>query len=391
MKKIIFTVINMNVGGVEKALLNMLAELPKDEYDVTVLMLEEYGGFLKYIPSWVNVRILDYYDEIKQLVNAPPQLIAKELYKNKQYLESFKILFNYTITKLTNNMSYYYRYVLKNYPAIDDNYDIAVAYHGPMDFISYLAIYKIKAIKKYQWVHFDVTTINMNHNFVNRIYKKFNKIFVVSRDGRDKFINLYPKLKEKTEVFTNIISEKLIKQESKQGTGFRDKFNGIRILTVGRLCIEKGQDLIIPVLAQLRKDGYDVKWYCVGEGSARSKYEDMIEEYKVEEDFILLGSDTNPYKYMEQCDIYVQPSRYEGYCITLAEARCLNKPIVTTNFTGSKEQLKHNVTGLIVDIDEKEIYQAVKSLIDNKEFREKLSDNLNKESCDTLNNMESLV
>lgn len=391
MKKIIFAVINMNVGGVEKALLNMLSEIPKDKYDVTVLMLEEYGGFLENIPDWVNVRILEYYDEVKQLVNDPPQLIAKDLYKNKKYLHSFNILFNYIISKLTNNMSHYYKYVLKKYNAIEGNYDIAIAYHGPMDFISYLVIHKINARKKYQWVHFDVTTINMNHKFVNKLYKKFNKILVVSKDGREKFINLYPKLKKNTDVFTNIISEKLIKQGSKEGIGFNDNFNGIRILTVGRLCMEKGQDLIIPVLAKLKKDGYDVRWYCVGEGSARSKYENIIKHHNVEDDFILLGSDTNPYKYMNQCDIYVQPSRYEGYCITLAEARCLNKPIVATNFTGSKEQLEHNKTGLIVDINENEIYLAVKSLIDNIELRKELSDNLKKENFNMLNNMESLV
>ena len=391
MKKIIFAVINMNVGGVEKALLNMLAEIPKDKYDVTVLMLEKYGGFLENIPDWVNVKILEYYDEVKQLVNDPPQLIAKDLYKNKKYLHSFNILFNYIISKLTNNMSHYYKYVLKKYDMIEGNYDIAIAYHGPMDFISYLVVHKINARKKYQWVHFDVTTINMNHKFVNKVYKKFNKILIVSKDGREKFINLYPKLKKNTDVFTNIISEKLIKQGSKDGIGFNDNFNGIRILTVGRLCMEKGQDLIIPVLAKLKKDGYDVRWYCVGEGSARSKYENMIKHHNVEDDFILLGSDTNPYKYMKQCDIYVQPSRYEGYCITLAEARCLNKPIVATNFTGSREQLEHNKTGLIVDINENEIYLAVKSLIDNIELRKELSDNLKKENFNMLNNMESLV
>lgn len=390
MKKILFTVINMNIGGVEKALLNMLEEIPRDKYEVTVLMLEEYGGFLKDIPSWINVQILDYYKTIKKLVNDPPQFVAKDLCKEKKYIKAFNILLKYSICKITNDMSYYYKYVLKDYPIIDDNYDIAIAYHGPMDFISYVVINKIKAKKKYQWIHFDITTIHMNDKFVNKIYNKFDRIFVVSKDGKERFINKYPKLKNKTEVFLNTISSKLIELGSQQGIGFDDEFNGIRILTVGRLCREKGQDITIPILARLKDEGYKVKWYCIGEGGLRYKCEELIKKYNLKEDYILLGSKSNPYPYMKSCDIYVQPSVYEGYCISLAEARVLNKPIVTTDFTGAKEQLEHGQTGIIVKRNEEEIYNKIKELIDNEELRKKIIRNLKEKIVDTSKDINKL-
>lgn len=378
MKKILFAVINMNIGGVEKALLNMLEEMPQDKYDVTVLMLEEYGGFLDYIPDWVNVKVLDCYEEIKRFVNDPPQYVAIDLFKNKQYIKSFKILFYYILSKVINNMNYYYSYVLKEYSCMDEEFDIAIAYHGPMDFISYIVGKKIKAKKRIQWIHFDITSIPLNYKVTGNVFKYFDKIFVVSDKGKEKFIEIYPELKNKTSVFLNIISSNLIKKNAKEGIGFSDKFDGIRILTVGRLCMEKGQDLIIPVLARLRSEGYNVRWYCVGDGSeeTKTKYKDLIKLYKVEDSFILLGADTNPYTYMNQCDIYVQPSRYEGYCITLAEARCLNKPIISTDFTGAREQINHGETGFIVKINEDELYKSVKELIENEELRSKFSINL---------------
>ena len=97
---------------------------------------------------------------------------------------------------------------------------------------------------------------------------------------------------------------------------------------------------------------------------------------------------TNPYPFMNECDIYVQTSRHEGYCITLAEARCFNKPIVTTNFTGSSEQIKNYKTGLIVNFDIDEIYSAIKELLDDNSLMAGIKDNLMSESVDTSLEME---
>ena len=382
--------INMNIGGTEKALLTMLNEIDDSKYDITLLMLEEYGGFLNEIPSFVKVKYVDEYKSIKPFVNEPPKILIKRLIKNKEYLIGLSTLLNYSISKITNNISYYYKYILKNVKKIDEEYDLAVAYAGPMDFITYFVLNKIKAKKKVQWIHFDITKIGFNKKFAKRNYKKFDKIFVVSEEGKEKLINLIPALNNKIEAFFNIISCNLIENMSKNEKSFDDLFDGVRILTVGRLSKEKGQELTINVLARLKNQGYKVRWYCIGDGPEKDNYRNRIKRLDIENDYILLGSKLNPYPFMKDCDIYVQPSKHEGYCITLGEARCFDNPIVTTNFTGANEQIKNEITGLVCDISEQGIYQAIKRLLDNKELYKDIRSNLSNEIVDSTNEISKL-
>ncbi|WP_394186463.1 glycosyltransferase [Metabacillus halosaccharovorans] len=389
-KRIIFMIINMNVGGTEKALLNMINGIPRDQYDITILMLEKYGGFLKFIPSDVHVRYFEGYSELKSIYNLPPHVSAKYFIKKGKIFKAIKLIYLCFLSKIKKDRGAFLEFILKGYPAVGIKYDIAIAYAGPMDLITYYVLNKIEAKTKVQWVHFDVTKMGFNRLFESSMYKKFDKIFVVSKEGRNKLINMIPDIKDKTEVFSNIVSSNLINNQAKEGKGFKDKFNGLRILTVGRLTSEKGQDLAIRALARLIEEGYNVKWYCVGEGNSREKYEDLINEYNLKDRFIFLGADPNPYSYIDQCDIYVQPSRHEGYCITLAEARCLNKPIVTTDFTGAREQIKYGKTGLIVSINDTDIYLGVKELLDNQDLRNEFTYNLSKETQDSKGHIKKL-
>ena len=114
MKRILFMCINMNIGGTEKALLTMLNEIDSSKYDITLLMLEKYGEFLNEIPDFVKVRYVNEYKDIKPLIKEPPKLLAKKLIIDKKYSKGLLILLNYSISKITNNTSYYYKYILKN-------------------------------------------------------------------------------------------------------------------------------------------------------------------------------------------------------------------------------------------------------------------------------------
>ncbi|WP_226645637.1 glycosyltransferase [Mesobacillus subterraneus] len=390
-KKIIFMLINMNIGGTEKALLNMIEELSRKSFDITILLLEQKGDFITSIPKDVKVEYFKGYESIKNTLKKPLHLVAIDLFYKRKIIKALTILFIYSVCKIRNDRRYLFKYLLRNYERTACEYDVAVAYAGPMDLISYFVINKIKAKKKLQWVHFDISKIGFNNYFASKIYKEFNKIFVVSEKAKDKLVSTLPELEDKIETFTNIVSSKMILKMANEGEGFRDNYNGLRILTVGRLSKEKGQDLIIKVLAKLKEAGYEVRWYCLGDGQARSEYELLIKEYKVESDFILLGAKTNPYPFMKECDIYVQPSRHEGYCITLSEARCFNKPIICTNFTGSSEQISQYETGIIVDFNEGKLFSAVKEIIDNKNLRNKIKGNLEKELIETVNEIDKLI
>ena len=300
---------------------------------------------------------------------------------------SFFLIF--FISSVRKERGILFKYLLKNY-SFKEEFDVAIAYAGPMDFISFFVLEKVKARRKIQWIHFDVTKIGFSRNFAIKFYKKFDNVFVVSEEGKNKLSQILPSIKVKIEKFINVTDFRQIKRMADEGENFKDYFKGIRILTVGRLSKEKGQDLTIPVLAKLKQEGFNIRWYCIGEGSSRIEYEEMIKNYGVENDYILLGSNPNPYPFMKLCDIYVQPSRHEGYCITLAEAKCFNTPIVSTNFTGANEQLVHGKTGLIVNIDENEVYYAIKKLLQKDNLRNSFSQNLSRENSVTNIKLEEI-
>lgn len=391
MKKILFMVIDMNIGGTEKALLTMLSELSRERYHITVLMMREQGGFLKYIPNEVNVKILDINKDIEMAINEAPINVVRNYIRKRKILKASGILYYYFISKITKRRDIYYKYILKEMESEDNEYDVAIAYAGPMEFISYYVCNKIKAKRKLQWIHFDINKIGFDKFFAKRLYKKFDKIFCVSTEGRDKLIEKIPCLRNKVEVFLNIISENLILKQINLGKTFNDSFTGVRLLTVGRLCNQKGQDIAIKVMNKLIKDGLDVRWYCIGDGSNRNEYEKLIREFKMEEKFILLGATDNPYRYMYDCDIYIQPSRHEGYCTTVTEAKILKKPMIITDVNGSREQIKNGYNGIIVDFDEEQIYKAIKNLIKNIELREKFRESLEKEKISTNEQIKKLI
>jgi glycosyltransferase involved in cell wall biosynthesis len=389
-KKLLFMLINMNIGGTEKALLNLISDIPKEEYEISILMLEEYGGFLKYIPKDVNIEYVKDYDKIKSILNQPPQMTIFNLLKMGKLVNAITILLIHLLSKVTKERSIFFKYILKDYSNIETEYDVAVAYAGPMDFISYFILHKVKAKKKVQWIHFDISKIGFNQRFAFKIYNKFHKIFVVSDEARSNVIAALPTLQGKTDVFLNIISKNEIYEQALEGNSFDDDFDGIRILTVGRLAIEKGQDLSIQVLAKLIKNGYKVRWYCIGEGNAREVYEELIKKYNLQNHFFLLGANPNPYPFIKQCDIYVQSSRHEGYCITLTEARLLNKPIITTAFIGAREQIRDGETGIITGFNEDGLYTAITKLLSDRKLRDTFSNNLNRELLNNTSQLEKL-
>ncbi|MCU5463399.1 glycosyltransferase [Bacillus cereus] len=389
-KKILFMVINMNIGGTEKALLNMVAEIPKDKYEVTILMLEKKGDFLNFIPKGVRIEYVKDYEEMQYILNKPTRLVIAGFIKQRKIVKALQLAVLYVISKIMKERSVILKYCLKNYEDVYKNYDIAIAYAGPMDFISYFIANKIEARRKVQWIHFDIEKIYFNKHFVNKVYKKFQHVFVVSDVGKMKLTQTVPELINKTDTFLNIISPEMICKMANEGIGFADDFEGVRILTVGRLSIEKGQDLTIPVLAKLKEAGYNVKWYCIGDGKERGMYEKLVENYDVQGDYIFLGAVSNPYPFMKQCDIYVQPSRHEGYCITLAEARCFNNPIISTDFTGASEQIIHNHNGLIVQFDEQQMYDSIVQILSDKSLEGRLRKNIEKEVIDTREELKKL-
>lgn len=390
-KKILFMVSSMNIGGVEKSLLSLLAVIPKEKYEITILTLDKKGGFLEYIPNNVKLIEAEWFKYIKPIIMDSPQNIIKRYIKNYEFLKILSFIYSYFKTKKTNDRYIYYKHVLKSIPECKEKYDVAIAYAGPTEIIDAYISHKVKAEKKIAWVHFDISKHKINKKLYNNLYERFNKIFAVSNECKKKLDEIIPAVRNKSEVLFNIVSEDLINEMSESYVDFDDNYKGIKIITVGRLSKEKGQDLAIKALAKLKKDRYDVKWYCIGDGNSRREFERLIKEYNLEGDFLLLGSTSNPYPYIKNADIYVQTSRHEGYCLTLAEAKALNKPIVTTDFIGAYEQIKNNENGIIVSCNENDLADAIRRLINEKEICSKFSNKLREEKIDTTNEIKKLL
>jgi len=388
MKRVLFMISSMNIGGVEKSLLSLLSVIPKDKYDVTVLMLEKKGGFLKQLPSWIKIEEAVWFKDIKPKIMQSPKKTIKEYYENKRYIKALNFLFSYVVSEKLKDRYVFYKEIFKDIPHSKNKYDIAIAYQGPTDIIDYYVVNRVTSKKKISWVHFDVFKHQINTKLYERLYGELDNICVVSKEAQKHLIEKFPRVKSKTNVFLNIVLPDLINEMAKEKVEFDNGYKGMKIVTVGRLSKEKGQDLAIKVLSMLRKDGYEVRWYCIGEGENREYYETLIRKYNLKKDFVLLGSTQNPYPYVYKSDIYVQTSRHEGYCLTLAEAKCLKKPIITTNFTGAYEQIKDGYNGFVVEWNEEDLYNQIKYLLDQKIIRKKIATNLLREELDNIENID---
>lgn len=366
-KKLLFMLTYMNVGGTEKAFLNLLEEIPQDEYDVTLLLLENKGGFMSYIPEWVHVEFLEEYNALKPLIMAPPLQISQKYLMERKISKAIGIAFWHLIFKITNNRTGYYNYILKKHNQRLTKYDAAIAYAGPMDFISVYILNKVQAEKKVQWIHFDVSQCGFNVQLAKDIYPRFNKIYVVSDTAKKVLLQLVPCIASKTETMHNVVSASMCQREAEEGKGFEDDFTGTRILTVGRLSHEKGQDMIPEIVRRLKKDGFPIRWYLIGSGNLEEDIKQQIRKIGLEEELILLGTQLNPYPFYRDCDLYVQTSRHEGYCITIAEAKVFNKFVISTDVAGAREQIKDELTGKIVDTCVDNLYQGIYHFLEKRD------------------------
>lgn len=381
MKKILFVLPHMICGGVEKALLALIHELPKDEYEISVRVVKSEGDFVSFMPEYVDydelplddkVRdglmlggikaSLKYYAEKMQLLN-----LAKMLIKILQKDPLATLICDFeTITKL------------------EETYDVAVCFHIHMPFIVRYVAEKVNAQIKCAWIHNDFAMSGFNVKQIQGSLDCYNHYFAVSEQLLDEFISIFPEYRDKSSIAHNIISEAYIRSNLTEINVNEYRRDSVNLLTIGRLDKQKGYDLAVKACSLLKKKGYQFNWYVLGNGIEETNILNMIKEYDVQECFHLLGIRINPYPYIDQCDIYVQPSKHEGYGIAVAEARMLNKPIVCTDFTGARDQIITGQTGSIVGFESEKIALGIEELIISEKQRSVYSNNLahSNKNCD---------
>lgn len=388
MKKILFVLPHMICGGVEKALLALIHELPRDEYEISVRVVKSEGDFVSLIPKYVDYAELPLDEKIRDgLMLGGIKSSIRYYIEKKQLLNlakvSIKILEKDPLATLVCNFD--------TILGLEEFYDVAICFHIHMPFIVRYVAEKVKAKIKCAWIHNDFAMSGFNVKQIKKSLDCYNHYFAVSEQLLDEFVGIFPEYKEKSTIAHNIVSETYIRSNLTEMNVNEYARDSINLLTIGRLDKQKGYDLAVEACSILKKKGYQFNWYVLGNGAEEDNIKNMIKEYGVQDYFHLLGIRINPYPYIDQCNIYVQPSKHEGYGIAVAEARMLNKPIVCTDFTGARDQIENGKTGTIVDIDSDCIAEAITELMNKIELRQLYTENLKKSNKSCENEVKDII
>ncbi|MBQ2812796.1 MAG: glycosyltransferase [Clostridia bacterium] len=371
-KKILIVSGGMEIGGIERSLLGLLGEFDYDSYDVDLLLHSVNGEFLPLVDG--RCKLLPEIPQcaamtkpLKTVLKQYPLIALSRLYKR------FKVQKKYGLNDAGSFalLSEYWQSCVKYMPSLEKEYDAAISFMWPHEYTAK----KVKAKKKIAWIHTDYTVARMDFEKDEKTWALFDKIAGVSDDVCSAFKKVYPSLADRLVTIENVLSPDFVCVQAeleKPGEISRDL---PALLSVGRFCHQKAFELI-PQYSRIMLDkGFAHRWYIIGYGGEEELIKGEIEKYNVSENVIILGKKANPYPYMAACDVYVQPSRYEGKAVTVREAQILGKPVLITDFETAKSQVENGVDGIICPMNAEDVAHTVMSLLENKESRNMLSRN----------------
>ena len=240
-----------------------------------------------------------------------------------------------------------------------------------------IVLKKVRAKKKIAWIHTDYTRISVNVDKELPIWSKFDKIVSISPDVTTAFLKVFPSLSNKIIEINNVLSPFFVRERAEEfSPSLLQEQGRINLLSVGRYTVAKNYDNVPDICKRIREEGHNVYWYIIGYGGGEALIRSRIKEAGMEDYVILLGKKENPYPYMKVCDIYVQPSRYEGNSVTVREAQILGKPVVITNYLTAKSQINQGVDGVIVPLENESCAKGIIEFIENKDLQKKIIDYL---------------
>lgn len=392
MKKKIFIFSHaMEIGGAERALLGLLNSIDYSKYDIDLFLLRHSGELLDLIPNEVNLlpEIPQYRAVMLPMVSALKdgqikvvlgRLVGKIKAKNysiKHPAQSSVVAIDYS-----------HKYVIDSLPKINDkNYDCAISFLTP----HYIVSKKVNADKKIAWIHTDYSTVSVDIESELKMWSQYDYIASISNDVTNAFLVKFPSLEDKIVLIENILSEDFIEKQSNLfDVSGEMQSDSIKLLSVGRFCEAKNFDNVPEIASIMKAKGVDFKWYLIGYGSDEELIRTKISEYNMDDTVIVLGKKENPYPYIKACDIYVQPSRYEGKCVAVREAQILDKPVVITNYTTAQSQLNDGFDGAIVPMDNAGCANALADFILDKDKQNQFISNMKTTDYSNQNEVEKI-
>lgn len=374
MKKIIFGITSLTLGGAERVLIDVVNELC-NIYEITIFTI--YGN-----------------GDLENELN--PKIKIKTLY-NKRYSELNTLQKKILPIKIMINSKKIYK---KN---IQGDYIAQISFlEGAITRLFSIKNKINKECKKIAWIHNDISKVfgkgikaKIKIKYDRKIYGKYDKLVFVSNDNLKAFEKTYPEInKSKKEVIYNYIDAKRILNLAKKEEEYNNKFDKdeINLVQVSRLVEQKAIERLIDVHINLIKQQYKHKIFIIGEGPLEEKLREKIEKGKVQESFILLGAKKNPYPYMKNATANILFSNYEGYPMVIEEAKILNKYIAITNTAARETLTNYEKNSIIVQNNEKGIEKAIKHIIDKKsELSCKKDENNNYNNKSIINKIIKLI
>ena len=363
----------MELGGAERALLGLLNALDTDKVDVDLFLNQHTGEFMPLIPSKINLlperrgynaieRPMIQILKEGQFGVTIGRLRARRLHKRYHHsLDSKERSFD------SSAFHYVAECVQPYLPSLEDlgEYDLAISFLQPHNIV----LNKVKAKRKVAWIHTDYSSVHVNTELELPVWAGFDYIASISPDCTKSFLKAFPSLENKIIEIENILSSDFIRQQAElHDVSEEMPKKGINLLSIGRYCHAKNYDNVPDIMKRLLEKGFkDLRWYIIGFGGDEPLIRQKIAEAGMEGHVILLGKKDNPYPYIKACDIYVQPSRYEGKSVTVREAQVLCKPVIVTNYPTAKSQIKDGVDGIIVPQDNEGCAHGIYEAINNKD------------------------
>lgn len=339
MKKILFVIHDLHHGGAEKVLVNLVNNLDREKFNITVMAL--FGG-------GVN-----------------EQFLAKDIRLIICHKKAFRG--NSKIMKFFSPQRLFRHY-------IKDKYDMIISYlEGPSARI--VSGCNDKETKLISWIHVEQhdrkTACKSFRNYREALacYRRFDQTVCVSEYVKKDFTSIFT-LDQPVSVLYNVNeSDQIRAYGEEKADDVEFPVDEIKLCGMGKVVPNKGFDKLARIHCRLKKEGYPIHTYILGEGKDRGEIENYIEEKKCTDSFIFLGYRTNPYKYLSKCDIFVCSSCAEGFSTAATEALILGVPVVTTKVSGMDEMLgRNNEYGIVVDgVDEEKLYEGIKVLLDSPE------------------------
>ena len=375
--RILILIHYLEIGGAEISLIGLLNAIDKTKYDVDLFVYSHQGELMQLIPDGVNL-----LPEVRKYstIERPMKEVLREGYVD---IVAARLLakIRHRIYRRTHTINgedaSIFQYVANCttplLPEISDTeYDLAISFLAPHN----ICLDKVRAKKKVAWIHTDYSIVKINKKLELPIWSQFDYISSISSSTTLSYLSTFPELKDKIVEIENILSPNFVRQRSEICDVTNFQCNCINLLSIGRFSHQKNFDNLPFICKHLVEMGVNVRWYIIGFGGDEPLIRAKVAEAGMENHVIILGKRSNPYPYIKACDIYVQPSRYEGKSVTVREAQMLYKPIVVTNYPTAPSQIENGVDGVIVPMENRACAEGIKALIDNTELQNRIIEHL---------------